>query len=90
MKRIEALELQISEAVREFLTARFFYYVGTCRCGGVLNIKYKNGNYCIYVRPVKQFFLVKFGNNTIVPLTRLNELEKIFQTTPKLQEQVTR
>jgi hypothetical protein len=52
-----------------------FYETTPCMCGGIKNRKFRKRIYIVYIRESKKLFKLKRGNQTIIPLTNLSELE---------------
>jgi hypothetical protein len=52
-----------------------FYETTPCMCGGIKNRKFRKKTYVVYIRESKKLFKLKKGNQTVVPLTNLSELE---------------
>lgn len=53
-----------------------FTFAGTCSCGGSRNMIYKKDRYALYYRKTRHVFKMKEKNQTVIPVTSLNNLEK--------------
>lgn len=83
------MSMQTSE---DILKQFGFYKSGSCNCGGVRNIKYKNGKYICYLRPGKEIFRIKEKNSFLDPFQPVsllkNALNKIFPHAVAMAEKI--
>lgn len=85
MQPLEGKDKISLKQVSDFLLPLGFYPSGTCNCGGVLNNKFRDSTYTIYVRIKSQMFYIKQHIKPILQLTPLHELDSKFS--PEVQAQ---